>query len=88
MIRSFIHRGHGLYDNFWQSIKRNIDLNRFSFYKIIFLSHYIPKNPKIRNEKLKKKNFDILSRPNGEDKILKIHSWYIRIEIDNIWANH
>lgn len=54
MIRSFIHRGHGLYDNFWQSIKRNIDLNRFSFYKI-FLSHYIPKNPKIRNEKLKKK---------------------------------
>lgn len=55
MIRSFIHRGHGLYDNFWQSIKRNIDLNRFSFYKIIFLSHYIPKNPKIRNEKLKKK---------------------------------
>lgn len=55
MIRSFIHRGHGLYDNFWQSIKRNIDLNRFSFYKIIFLSHYIPKNPKLRNEKLKKK---------------------------------
>lgn len=68
MIKSFIQSGHGLYDNFWLSIKRNMDLNRFYLHKIFFSKPlHTEKFKKKKYEELKKTNFDILSRPNYGD---------------------
>lgn len=67
MIKSFIQSGHELYDNFWLSIKRNMDLNRFYLHKIFFSKPLHTEKFKKKIRGIKKKKFDILSRPNYGD---------------------